>query len=64
MSIYISHDFASYKERLVRLGPHSTGKGCLYLRRLSDIDTEVLRALIREAFAHLNGQTITPGSPQ
>lgn len=61
ISIYISHDFAAYEEHLAQLGPHTTGKGCLYLRRLSDVDAEALRALIGEAFTHLNGQTITPG---
>jgi S1-C subfamily serine protease len=31
---------------LARLGPHKTGKGCLYLRRLDDVDQDVLRELI------------------
>jgi hypothetical protein len=28
------------------LGPHKTGKGCLYVKRLADVDLEVLRDLI------------------
>jgi hypothetical protein len=28
------------------LGPHKTGKGCLYLRRLADVDQQALRDLI------------------
>jgi hypothetical protein len=39
-----------YEERypalLARLGPHKTGKACLYLKRLSDVDESVLRELI------------------
>jgi hypothetical protein len=31
---------------LARLGPHKTGKGCLYLKRLDDVDQDVLRELI------------------
>jgi hypothetical protein len=31
---------------LGRLGPHKTGKGCLYLKRLDDVDAEALRALV------------------
>lgn len=31
---------------LARLGKHSTGKGCLYIKRLSDVDIDVLRELI------------------
>jgi len=30
----------------MRLGPHKTGKGCLYLKRLDDVDQDVLRELI------------------
>jgi hypothetical protein len=29
-----------------RLGPHKVGKGCLYLRRLDDVDPDVLHALV------------------
>ena len=32
------------------LGPHSTGKGCLYLKRLDAVDADVLERLIREAW--------------
>jgi hypothetical protein len=35
-----------YRSVLARLGPHQTGKGCLYLRRLDDVDQDVLRELI------------------
>lgn len=31
---------------LARLGPHQPGKGCLYLKRLDDVDESVLRELI------------------
>lgn len=36
---------------LRRLGPHSTGKGCLYLKRLDAIDRDVLRQIIATAAA-------------
>jgi Domain of unknown function (DU1801) len=35
-----------YPRLLERLGPHKTGKGCLYLNRLDDVDREVLRELV------------------
>ena len=39
-----------YEERypsvLARLGPHKTGKGCLYLKRLDDVDESALRELV------------------
>jgi Domain of unknown function (DU1801) len=31
---------------LEQLGPHKTGKGCLYLKRLADVDLDVLRELV------------------
>ena len=31
---------------LARLGPHKTGKGCLYIKRLDDVDHDALRELI------------------
>lgn len=33
------------------LGPHTTSKGCLYIKRLDDIDEAVFESLIREAWA-------------
>jgi hypothetical protein len=35
-----------YPKLVERLGPHKMGKGCLYLKRLDDVDREVLRALV------------------
>ncbi|MER7331133.1 MULTISPECIES: DUF1801 domain-containing protein [unclassified Micromonospora] len=42
-----------YPSVLARLGPHKTGKGCLYLNRLDDIDESALRELVdRTARVH------------
>jgi hypothetical protein len=35
---------------LEQLGPHSTGKGCLYIKRLADVDTEILERLVVQAW--------------
>lgn len=35
-----------HQKLLERLGPHKVGKGCLYLKRLDDVDRETLRALV------------------
>jgi hypothetical protein len=35
-----------YAGLLAALGPHKTGKSCLYLKRLSDVDLDVLRTLV------------------
>lgn len=38
-----------YPELLERLGPHTTGKACLYLKRLADVDLDVLRQLVERS---------------
>ena len=37
---------------LAKLGKHSTGKGCLYIKKMGDIDSTVLETLIKSAVAH------------
>ena len=45
--IYLVGEFTGrYQSVLARLGPHKTGKGCLYLKRLDDVDHDALRELI------------------
>jgi hypothetical protein len=41
----------SAKALLAKLGKHSTGKGCLYIKKLADVDQEVLEELIVKAVA-------------
>lgn len=40
--------FDKYAEYLSKLGKHKTGKGCLYIKRLSDVDENVLENLISQ----------------
>ena len=48
--IYLVGGFESrHQPVLARLGPHKTGKGCLYLKRLDDVDQDVLRELINRS---------------
>lgn len=46
-SIYIMPGYADFGPLLDRLGKHKTGKSCLYVNKLADIDLEVLAELIR-----------------
>jgi hypothetical protein len=43
---------------LHQLGPHTRGKSCLYIRRLADVDTRVLRALVRTSADRLRGGAV------
>ena len=46
-AIYILPGYADLGDRLARLGKHRIGKSCLYVKRLSDINLDVLEELIR-----------------
>ena len=48
--LYIMPGFKGQEAMLKRLGKHKTGKSCLYLKKLADVDEDVLEAMIREAF--------------
>lgn len=43
---YLSDEFPERTDLMARLGKHRTGKSCLYVKRLADIDQDVLEALI------------------
>lgn len=49
LTIYFMSGFENMQDLLAKLGPHSLGKGCLYVKRLSNIDMTVLRQLIERA---------------
>jgi hypothetical protein len=49
LTLYLSSGFDRHAELLQRLGKHSIGKSCLYVKRLSDIDQETLRELVRQS---------------
>ncbi|NLE79693.1 MAG: DUF1801 domain-containing protein [Rhodococcus sp.] len=49
LTLYLTLDFAEHEDSLVRLGKHKLGKGCLYIKRLSDVDESVLTGLLAES---------------
>jgi hypothetical protein len=49
LTLYIMAGFKQYPELMEKLGKHSTGKSCLYIKRLSDIHVPTLKKLIRES---------------
>lgn len=50
LTLYGLTYYGSNTDLLERLGPHTTGKGCLYVKRLEDVDREVLTELVRRAW--------------
>jgi hypothetical protein len=47
MALYIMVGFADFEEKMQRLGKFKTGKSCLYINKLSDVDEQVLSELIQ-----------------
>lgn len=54
-TLYLTEGFDGYDELLGQLGAHTTGKSCLYLKRLSAVDSGVLRELVRRSVEHVRG---------
>lgn len=52
LTLYMSYDINQFEE-LDILGKHRTGQGCLYIKKLSDVDLKVLERLIRKATKQL-----------
>jgi len=49
LTLYILRSFDRYENLMARLGKYKTGKSCLYLKRLDDVDLSVLKELIEES---------------
>ncbi|MDH3690519.1 MAG: DUF1801 domain-containing protein [Gammaproteobacteria bacterium] len=49
LTIYIMPGFGRYKTLMKQLGKYKTGKSCLYVKNLDDIDQHVLRQLVAKS---------------
>lgn len=56
LTLYGLTYYGSNTDLLERLGPHTTGKSCLYVKRLEDLDREVLTELVRRSWEANNEQ--------
>lgn len=53
VTIYVMPGFDRYTELMEKLGKHKTGKSCLYIKKLDDIDRDVLKELIQGSFEYM-----------
>jgi len=53
LTLYLMSGFDRFEDLRARLGKHTVGKSCLYVKRLSDIDEAALRQLVRESVEHM-----------
>ncbi len=52
--LYLLADIPRHQALLDRLGKHKTGKCCLYIKRLSDVDEAVLEEMVVETLAYMD----------
>lgn len=51
ITVYLVKDFPGQQQLLSKLGKYKAGKGCIYIRKLSDVDLEILAGLVAGAAA-------------
>ena len=56
LSIYIMGDHAQYQELFDKLGKYKTGKSCVYVNKLADIDLEVLGLLVKASYDYIGSK--------
>ncbi len=53
LTIYIMQGFSPHEDLMKRLGRYKTGRSCLYIKRLSDVDLAVLEELIARSYRYI-----------
>lgn len=53
ITLYVMPGFADHTNLLQKLGKHKAGKGCLYIKRIADIDVSALEKLVRHSVEFL-----------
>ena len=53
ITLYIMSGFDQYDQLLAKLGKYKTGKSCLYINKINDIDTDVLKELVKQSVEHM-----------
>ena len=62
LTLYIMPGYQDYSDYLNRLGKHKTGRCCLYINKLDDIDLSVLEALLTRGWLDMKNGTLAAGS--
>jgi len=57
--VYLLDGVGAHEDALQRLGPHTTGVGCLYLKDVSAVDLDVLHDMLASSFRRLTRDTYT-----
>lgn len=63
-TLYLPDGVDAYTEQLARLGEHTTGVSCLYLKDLDKVDLGVLEEIITESYQRVTAETFGTGSAE
>ena len=58
LTLYLTGGFEGFDKIMSRLGKFKTGKGCLYINKLSDVDEKVLEELVKASIKHANETSV------
>ena len=53
LTLYIMSGFDEYDQLLSKLGKHSIGKSCLYIKKIDDLNMDVLKELVKKSVEHM-----------
>jgi len=53
LTLYIMAGFDEYDQLLSKLGKHSIGKSCLYIKKVEDVDMDVLKELVKKSVEYM-----------
>lgn len=54
LTVYIIPGFSHFEKLMAKLGKYKTGRSCLYIKRLSDVDEKILERLIDSSVKHMH----------
>jgi hypothetical protein len=56
ITVYVMPGFAEQTDLQSKLGKHKAGKGCIYIKRLADVDTKILERMIDHSVQYLRSK--------
>ena len=56
LTLYVMAGFSAYGDLLEGLGKYSVGKSCLYVKRLADVDPDVLREMLTQSVSYIRAK--------
>lgn len=56
LTLYIMAGFDKFEELMSQLGKYKTGKSCLYIKKIEDVDIDILKELVTESYKFMTAK--------